>query len=331
MSLLNDAAGWVRAHPGRVVFPDALDVRTLMAARAWVEGGFGRPILIANPFAFRDFCWRHGIKPFGISVIDPEHSPLLPEFVAARIEKMPGVLPEEVRVQLADPLWFSAMMLSFGEADCCIAGNVSSTASVLRAALKVVGLQEGNKTLSSIFLMVSPDEQQILGFADCAVLPQPTVDQLADIALATAASYRNLTGGTPRVAMLSFSSKGSARHPAAEAVRAATEKVMERAPDLMVDGEIQFDAAFVPEVARQKVPDSLLQGRANVFVFPGLEAGNIGYKLVQRLGGFKALGPMIQGLKFPMHDLSRGCSAEDMLETALLAMKMAGEKRRSAA
>lgn len=329
MSLLNDAANWVRAHPGRVVFPDALDVRTLKAAKAWFEGGFGRPILIANPFAFRDFCWRHGVKPFGISVIDPEHSPLLSEFVAKRIEKTPGALPEEIRIQLADPLWFSAMMLASGEADCCIAGNVSSTASVLRAALKVVGLKEGNKTLSSIFLMVSPDEQEVLGFADCAVLPEPTVDQLADIALATASSYRNLRGETPRVAMLSFSSKGSAKHAAAEAVRAATQKVMERAPDLIIDGELQFDAAFVPEVARQKVPDSLLQGRANVFVFPSLDAGNIGYKLVQRLGGFKALGPMIQGLKFPMHDLSRGCSAEDMLETALLAVKMAGEERSS--
>ncbi len=329
MSLLNDAATWVRAHPGRVVFPDALDMRTFKAAKAWAENGFGRPIVLANPFAFREFCWAHGVKPFGISVIDPEHSQLLPEFVAKRIEKMPGALPEEIRVQLADPLWFAAMMVSCGEADCCIAGNVSSTASVLRAALKNIGLKEGNKTLSSIFLMVSPDEQQILGFADCAVVPQPTVDQLADIAVATASSYQNLTGETPRVAMLSFSSKGSAKHPAAEAVRAATEKVRTLAPKLMIDGELQFDAAFVPEVARQKVPDSQLQGRANVFVFPSLEAGNIGYKLVQRLGGFKALGPMIQGLKFPMHDLSRGCTAEDMLETALLAMKMAGEERSS--
>ncbi len=329
MSLLNDAANWVRAHPGRVVFPDALDIRALKAAKAWVEGGFGRPILLANPFAFREFCWAHGVKPYGISVIDPEHSQLLSEFVARKIEKTPGALPEEIRVQLADPLWFSAMMLSCGEADCCIAGNVSSTASVLRAALKVIGLKEGNKTLSSMFLMVSPDEQEVLGFADCAVVPQPTTDQLADIAVATASSYRNLTGKAPRVAMLSFSSKGSAKHSAAEAVRTATEKVRGLVPELIVDGELQFDAAFVPEVTRQKAPDSQLEGRANVFVFPSLEAGNIGYKLVQRLGGFKALGPMIQGLKFPMHDLSRGCTAEDMLETALLAMKMAGEERSS--
>jgi phosphotransacetylase len=154
-------------------------------------------------------------------------------------------------------------------------------------------------------------------------VPEPTVEQLADIAISTAESFRNVTGETPRVAMLSFSSHGSAKHPAAQAVRAATEQVRERRPDLIVDGELQFDAACVPSVAAQKVPDSPLSGDANVFIFPSLAAGNIGYKIAQRMGGYSALGPMIQGLKRPMHDLSRGCSMEDMVQVSLVAMKMA--------
>lgn len=323
MNVIETAARWAQEHPGRIVFPDSLDIRSVNAALQMVEHGYGHPILLANPFAMRCFCHQHGIKLGAVSVIDPEHSPLLTEFVTHRVERKPGLLPEEARAQLADPLWFSAMMLVMGEADYCIAGNVSSTASVLRAALKVIGLSEGNKTVSSIFFMVPPDGGRVLGFADCAVVPEPTPEQLADIALAAADSYHNLTGDTPRVTMLSFSSKGSAKHPAAEAVSKATELVKSRAPSLIIDGELQFDASVVPSVATQKAPDSPLAGNANVFIFPNLAAGNIGYKIAQRLAGYNALGPMVQGLKFPMHDLSRGCSTDDMVETALLAMKMA--------
>ena len=329
MNLVETAAKWAKEHPGRVIFPDSLDIRSVNAALQMVTHGYGHPILLANPFAMRSFCHQHAIRLEGVTVIDPEHSPLLSKFVTSRVEHKPGLLPEEARAQLADPLWFSAMMLAAGEADYCIAGNVSSTSAVLRAALKVIGLAEGNRTVSSIFFMVPPDGGRVLGFADCAVVPEPTPEQLADIALAAAASYHNLTGDAPRVAMLSFSSKGSAKHPAAEAVRTATELVKSRDPALIVDGELQFDASTVPSVAVQKVPDSPLAGNANVFVFPNLAAGNIGYKIAQRLAGYNALGPMVQGLKFPMHDLSRGCSTEDMVETALLAMKMTPVGRQS--
>jgi phosphotransacetylase len=182
--------------------------------------------------------------------------------------------------------------------------------------------------------MLSPGNKDggghILGFGDCGVVPRPTVEQLADIAISAADSFRNVTGEAPRVAMLSFSSHGSAKHPEAEAVRAATELVRTRCPDIVVDGELQFDAACVPSVAAQKAPDSPLSGQANVFIFPSLEAGNIGYKIAQRMGGYSAIGPMIQGLKHPMHDLSRGCSMEDMVEVSLVAMKMAPPARNEA-
>ncbi|RJF92063.1 phosphate acetyltransferase [Noviherbaspirillum saxi] len=325
MNLIKSCADWCRQQPRHVVFPDALDERAISAAVSLAESGGMHPVLLGNPLEIHSLALGKGIALGSVPIIDPATSSRLDAYAGALHQRLAkkGVSLEEARQQLKDPLWYGAMMLSAGDTDCCVAGNLSATSLVLKAALRVIGAAEGIKTVSSLFFMISPEDGRVFGFSDCGVVPEPTTEQLADIAISSADSYRNVTGDEARIAMLSFSSVGSVKHPSVTVVQEAVRMVRERRPDLKVDGELQFDAAFVPSVAARKVPGSLVAGSANVFVFPSLAAGNIGYKIAERLGGFSALGPMIQGLDLPMHDLSRGCSAQDMVEVSLLAMKMA--------
>lgn len=322
MHLIESCQAWAGQHPARVVFPDALDHRAIQAAAELQRRGWAKPMLLANPFALRDHCITHGIDMPAVATLDSTCSPLLDSYASTLRAKRPDMSVDEARKQLQDPLWYGAMMLVHGDADYCIAGNLSATAAVLRAALRVIGLAEGTNTLSSMFFMISADQSTVLGFGDCGVVPEPTSEQLADIALNTAENFQRVTEQEPRVAMLSFSTQGSAKHAAAVHVGRAAQLAQARQPQLLLDGEMQFDAAFVPHVAAQKAPGSAVAGQANVFIFPSLAAGNIAYKITERLGGFKALGPMIQGLRLPMHDLSRGCSTADMVDVTLLAMKM---------
>ncbi len=320
--LMEDIISKASSSKRTIVLPESHDDRVIKAAEILTKRKIASVITLGN----EDKVWAKakelGCDLSGVRIIDPEKSEKFSDFahIYFNLRKKKGITIEQAQETMKKDLFFGAMMVKEGMADGSVAGSTASTGDVLRAGLQCIGMPKGISTVSSFFLMVMPEKTY--SFADCAVVPAPDAEQLADIAISTAINHQKLTGEEPYIAMLSFSTKGSAEHETIDKVIQAKELVKQKHPELNIDGELQFDAAIIDSIGRRKAPGSNVAGRANVLIFPDLNSGNIGYKIAQRLGKAEAIGPVVQGLNRPFFDLSRGCSVDDIVNTSAIAALM---------
>jgi phosphate acetyltransferase len=320
-SIRKKAAGLRR----KIVLPEGAEDRTIQAADFLIGEGIADITLLGAEGRIHSQAQRYGLRNIkDATIVDPYRIPDEDKYVdmMVSLRGAKGVTPDIAREQLRDPLYLGSVMVKAGDAAGEVAGAVNYTSDVLRPALQYIKTSPGISVVSGAFIMRIPDktfgDNGTMLFADCAVSPDPTAQQLAEIAIATARTARSIVGLEPKVAMLSFSTKGSAKHPSVDKVAEATRLAQKMSPNLIIDGEIQADTAIVPEVAERKAPGSRLAGRANILIFPSLEVGNIAYKLVQRIAHAEAIGPVLQGLAAPVNDLSRGCSIDDIINVVAI-------------